>query len=245
VIAFMCRLRAGGRARGPCAVTDRAIAAEDAGADAADAAAAIRRAKTFDYATSCLADNSVIAHAAIYDDLVARLTDGGAHLCDDQQKDALRALMWPDGGAVPAIAVVAKSATHIAELAGFQVGQDCPMLLVEESGTGQDHPFSSEKLSVVFAVYRYEGDIDAAAELVNDITDYQGLGHTCGIHTRSDANVERLALTTRTARVLVNQNLNEGAGKPAQRSAVHAQPQLRHLGRQHHHRERQRAANRA
>jgi sulfoacetaldehyde dehydrogenase len=156
----------------------------------------------------------VIAHEAIYDDLVARLIDGGAHLCDDQQKDALRALMWPDGGAVPAMAVVAKSAAHIAELAGFQVTQDCPMLLAEETGTGRDHPFSGEKLSVVLAIYRYEGDIDAAAELVNDITDYQGLGHTCGIHTRSDANVERLAMTTRTARVLVNQNLNEGAGSP-------------------------------
>ena len=116
--------------------------------------------------------------------------------------------------AVPAIAVVAKSAAHIAGLAGFGVDEGCPMLLVEETGTGPDHPFSGEKLSVVLAVYRYTGDISAAAELVNAITAYQGLGHTCGLHTSSDANVERLALATRTARVLVNQNMNEGAGSP-------------------------------
>jgi sulfoacetaldehyde dehydrogenase len=122
--------------------------------------------------------------------------------------------MWPDGGPVPAVAVVAKSAAHIAGLAGFEVDSACPMILVEETGTGPDHPFSGEKLSVVLAVYRYEGDIGAAAGLVNAITAYQGLGHTCGIHTSSDANVERLAMTTRTARVLVNQNLNEGAGSP-------------------------------
>ena len=186
----------------------------DETADLADAAAAIMAAKTFDYATSCLADNAVVAHTDVYDDLVQRLTSAGAHLCDQQQKDALRAVMWPDGGPVPAIAVVAKSAAHIAGLAGFAVAPECKMLLVEETGTGPGHPFSGEKLCVVLAMYRYEGDISAAADLVNAITAYQGLGHTCGIHTGSDANVERLAMTTRTARVLVNQNLNEGAGSP-------------------------------
>jgi sulfoacetaldehyde dehydrogenase len=109
---------------------------------------------------------------------------------------------------------VAKSAAHIAGLAGFDVGSDCRMLLVEEDGSGPDRPFSGEKLSVVLALYKYRGDITAAADLVNAITAYQGLGHTCGIHTSSDENVERLAMTTRTARVLVNQNLNEGAGSP-------------------------------
>jgi sulfoacetaldehyde dehydrogenase len=191
-----------------------AVHVVDETADLADAAAAIMTAKTFDYATSCLADNAVVAHADIYDDLVGRLTGAGAHRCDEAQKEALRAVMWPDGGPVPAIAVVAKSAAHIAGLAGFSVAAGCPMLLVEETGTGPDHPFSGEKLSVVLALYRYTGDISAAADLVNAITAYQGLGHTCGLHTTSDANVERLALTTRTARVLVNQNLNEGAGSP-------------------------------
>ena len=191
-----------------------AVHVVDETADLADATAAIMTAKTFDYATSCLADNAVLAHADIYDELVRRLTGAGAHLCDQQQKEALRLVMWPDGGPVPAIAVVAKSAAHIAGLAGFSVDPGCPMLLVEETGTGPDHPFSGEKLSVVLAIYRYQGDISAAAELVNAITAYQGLGHTCGLHTSSDAHVQQLALATRTARVLVNQNLNEGAGSP-------------------------------
>jgi sulfoacetaldehyde dehydrogenase len=191
-----------------------AVHVVDETADLADAAAAIVTAKTFDYATSCLADNALIVHADVYEDVLRRLTEAGAHLCDAGQKDALRAVMWPDGGPVPAVAVVAKSAARIAGLAGFEVDESCPMILVEESGTGPDHPFSGEKLSVVLALYRYEGDISVAADLVNAITAYQGLGHTCGIHTSSDTNVEQLALATRTARVLVNQNLNEGAGSP-------------------------------
>lgn len=184
----------------------------DETADLADAVDAIVTAKTFDYATSCLADNSVVAHASIYDELVRGLVAAGGHLCDDAQKRALQATMWPDGGAVPTIGVVAKSAPYIAGLAGFDVPATCRLLLVEESGAGPEHPFSGEKLSIVLALYRYEGDIDEAARIVNDITSYQGLGHTCGIHTSSDENVERLATATRTARVLVNQNLNEGAG---------------------------------
>jgi sulfoacetaldehyde dehydrogenase len=191
-----------------------AVHVVDETADLTDAAATIMTAKTFDYATSCLADNAVVAHADVYDELVQRLTGNGAHLCDQAQKDALRTVMWPDGGPVPSIKVVAKSAEHIAGLAGFTVAEDCPMLLVEEDGSGPDHPFSGEKLSVVLALYKYQGDITAAADVVNSITAYQGLGHTCGIHTSSDENVDQLARTTRTARVLVNQNLNEGAGSP-------------------------------
>ena len=189
-----------------------AVHVVDETADLADAASAILAAKTFDYATSCLADNALIVHAGVYDELLGRLASAGAQLCDPEQKAALQAVMWPDGGPVPTIDVVAKSAAHIAGLAGFEVAADCPMLLVEEDGTGPGHPFSGEKLSVVLAVYTYQGGISAAAELVNAITAYQGLGHTCGIHTSSDANVDQLAATTRTARVLVNQNLNEGAG---------------------------------
>src|SRR6266550_7033225 len=140
-----------------------AVHVVDETADLDDAAAAIAAAKTFDHATSCLADNAVVAQAGVYEELVRRLTEAGAHLCDQRQKDALRAVMWPDGGPVPAMAVVAKPAARIAELAGFRIDPSCPMLLVEETSTGPGHPFSGEKLSVVLAIYRYDGGMAAAA----------------------------------------------------------------------------------
>jgi sulfoacetaldehyde dehydrogenase len=110
--------------------------------------------------------------------------------------------------------VVAKPAAEIARLAGFPLPPDRTFLIVPEDGTGPAHPFSGEKLSVVLALYTYRGGIERAVQLVNAITGYQGLGHTCGIHTTNDAHVDTLALGTKTARVLVNQNLNEGAGSP-------------------------------
>jgi sulfoacetaldehyde dehydrogenase len=184
----------------------------DETADLEDAAAAIVAAKTFDYATSCLADNAVLAESRIYAELRDRLVAAGGHLCMPEEQARLQAVMWPGESHIPAPEVVAKSAQRIAELAGFAIAPDRTFLLIEEDGAGPEHPFSGEKLSVVLALYRYEGGIEHAVELVNAITEYQGLGHTCGIHTRSDAHVEALSMGTRTARVLVNQNLNEGAG---------------------------------
>lgn len=187
----------------------------DETADIQDAADAIATAKTFDYATSCLADNAVVAATGIYEDLVAELVANGAHMCDAVEKAQLQAFMWPKAGAaIPTVEVVAKPATQIAEMAGFSIPNDRRFLVVEEDGVGPDHPFSGEKLSVVLALYRYDGAIENAVRLVNAITQYQGRGHTCGIHTHSDAHVMALALGTKTGRVLVNQNLNEGAGSP-------------------------------
>ena len=189
-----------------------AVHVVDETADLPDAAAAIATAKTFDYATSCLADNAVVAHETIYDGLVDRLRDLGAHVCSPEEKARLQAIMWPDGAGIPSAAVIAKSATRIAELAGIGVPDTTRFLVVDEDGVGHDHPFSGEKLCVVLALYRYGGSIDAAVDQVNAIIGYQGLGHTCGIHTSDPSHVDALAFGTRTARVLVNQNLNEGAG---------------------------------
>lgn len=189
-----------------------AVHVVDETADLDDAATAIAAAKTFDYATSCLADNAIVVADSVYDGLLDRLVARGGYLCGTEEKAALQQRMWPDGGPVPTPDVIAKPAATIAELAGFPLPADRTFLIIEEHGVGQDHPFSGEKLSVVLAAYRYAGGIRHAVELVNAITGYQGLGHTCGIHTTRDEHVDALAYGTRTGRVLVNQNLNEGAG---------------------------------
>jgi sulfoacetaldehyde dehydrogenase len=191
-----------------------AVHVVDETADLDDAAMAIIAAKTFDWATSCLADNAIVVEDTVYDGLLDRLVRGGGHLCAPEQKAALQSAMWSEGSHIPALEVIAKPAGDIAARAGFAVPGDCTFLMVEEDGAGPEHPFSGEKLSVVLAVYRYRGPIDEAVALVNDITGYQGLGHTCGIHTSSEEHVRHLAEGTRTGRVMVNQNLNEGAGSP-------------------------------
>ncbi len=192
-----------------------AVHVVDETADLDDAANMIAAAKRHDHATSCLADNAVVAQEAIYQTLLGKLRLAGGHLCSNEEKARLQALMWPDPAVhLPSVEVIAKSARHIAGLAGIQVPEQCTFLIVEEHGAGPDFPFSGEKLSPVLALYRYRDGIDKAIVQVNAITSYQGQGHTCGIHTTNEAHAMALALRTKTARVMVNQNLNEGAGSP-------------------------------
>lgn len=187
----------------------------DETADLEDAAQAIANAKTFDYATSCLADNAVVAERSIYRQLLDKLQNKGGYLCSRDEKARLRALMWPhQDDAIPSLAVIAKSAWEIAAQAAIEMPSGRTFLIVEEDGVGPEHPFSGEKLSVVLALYPYQGGIENAVAQVNAIIDYQGHGHTCGIHTGNDEHATALAMATRTARVLVNQSLNEGAGSP-------------------------------
>ena len=187
----------------------------DETADIEDAAKTIAVAKTFDYATSCLADNSVVAASNIYNELISALQSNGGYLCNAEEKNRLQNIMWPTkSAAIPAVEIIAKSAHQIAALAEISIPDDCRFLIVEETGTGPDHPYSGEKLSVVLALYRYDNSIEDSVKQVNAITEYQGHGHTCGIHSRSDEHIMALAMGTKTARVMVNQNLNEGAGSP-------------------------------
>jgi sulfoacetaldehyde dehydrogenase len=176
----------------------------DASADLDDAAQKIARSKTFDNATSCSSENSVVLLDAVYVAAVAALTRAGGVMLDAGEKAALQRAMWPDAKLSPA--VTAKSAPEIARLAGLTrpATLAAQFLMVEESGTGRGHPFSGEKLSPVLAVYRAR-DFDAAVAVAAAVYDYQGKGHSVGLHTRVDAQALRLGVELPVARVIVNQ----------------------------------------
>lgn len=176
----------------------------DAGADLDDAAAKIAASKAFDHATSCSSENSVVIVDAVYDGAVAALERAGGVMLDVEDKAALAAAMWVDGKLNRE--VIAQSAATIARLAGLDdiAARQPRFLMVAESGAGPDHPFSSEKLSPVLAVYRAR-DFDAAFEQTRRILDHQGKGHSVGIHTDSDEHIMRLGLDMPVCRVIVNQ----------------------------------------
>lgn len=190
-----------------------AVHVVDETAELEDAADAVCAAKTFDYATSCLADSAIVIHEAVYRRFLDLLVERGGHLCDASEKQKLQAVLWPHpDDHRPAVELIALPANRIAQLAGINISSGRAFFLVEEDGVGPDSPFSGEKLCVALAVYRYAGGIENALLRVNQITSYQGKGHTCGIHSRSTEHVMKIAHGCRTARVLVNQNLNEAAG---------------------------------
>ncbi|ODP33704.1 aldehyde dehydrogenase family protein [Pandoraea sp. ISTKB] len=173
-------------------------------ADLADAADKIARSKTFDNATSCSSENSVVIEDGIYGAMLDALRRAGGVLLDASQKRALAQVMWVDGKLSGQC--TAQSAQRIAELAGLHdvAAQRPTFLMVEETGTGADHPFSGEKLSPVLTVYRAK-DFDDATSLVARLYDYMGAGHSVGLHGADPAQAVHLGETLPVARVIVNQ----------------------------------------
>lgn len=176
----------------------------DAGADLNDAAAKITASKTFDHATSCSSENSVVILEAVYDGALAALERCGGVLLGADDKARLEATMWVNGKLNRE--VIAQSATTIARAAGLEAvaAREPKFLMVEETGVGEGYPFSGEKLSPVLAVYR-AGDFDAAFEQTRRILEHQGKGHSVGVHTDNDDHVLRLGLEMPVCRVIVNQ----------------------------------------
>jgi sulfoacetaldehyde dehydrogenase len=179
-----------------------AVITVDDTADLDDAAEKIRISKTLDLAASCSSDNSVILFDKIYDTMLDKLQKEGGYIVTGEDKQKLQDTIWKDGALNTAI--VAQPAETIAGMAGIALPAGKKFFIVPETGFGPDHPFSGEKLSVTMALYRAK-DIDEAIDLTNGIQAYQGRGHSCGIYSKSDANIMKLAENTYTSRVMVNQ----------------------------------------
>ena len=179
-----------------------AVITVDDSADLDEAADKIRISKTLDLAASCSSDNSVLVFESVYEAFLAKLKHAGGHVIEGEDKEKLQRVLWHDGHLNPGI--VAQHAVSIAAQAGIDLPEDKQFLIVPETGTGPDYPFSGEKLTVTMALYKVR-NIDEAIELTNSIQAYQGQGHSCGIYSYNEHNIMKLAMATRTSRVMVNQ----------------------------------------
>jgi sulfoacetaldehyde dehydrogenase len=179
-----------------------AVITVDDTADLNEASDKIRISKTLDLAASCSSDNSVLVFESVYDEFLEKLKHEGGYVIEGEDKAKLQQVLWVDGHLNTS--VVAQHALTIAGMAGIDLPEGKQFLIVPETGTGPDHPFSGEKLTVIMALYKVK-DIDEAIELTNRIQRYQGQGHSCGIYSYNDDNIMKLAMATRTSRVMVNQ----------------------------------------
>lgn len=176
----------------------------DETADLADAAAKIKASKTFDNATSCSSENSIIIVDAVYDAMLAELAKVNGALLDEDEKQQLATTMWQDGHLNRH--VLAKPVADVCAAAGLERTDlgNSDFLMVEETTAGSEAPFSGEKMSLVLTVYR-ASDFSAAKARARDILDYMGKGHSLGIHTGDTERPAELGLEMPVCRVIVNQ----------------------------------------
>ena len=160
--------------------------------------------KTFDNATSCSSENSLVIVDEVYENALKALQEEGGVLLDRIETQELRDNLWIQGKLNPHL--IAKSACDIAKLVGLQRPEmkQAKMLMVEENGTGHEHPFSGEKLSPVLTLYRAD-NFETACQRIIELYEFQGKGHSVGIHSKNEKRPLEMGLKLPACRVIVNQ----------------------------------------
>jgi sulfoacetaldehyde dehydrogenase len=175
----------------------------DETANIEDAARNTRLSKTSDFGSGCSADGNLIVEASIFDRLLAQLQAEGGHLASAEEKSLLRKVMW-DAEGHRTSNTIAIAPQQLARIAGFSIAADRKFIIVHGDGIGKEHPYSSEKLTTLLAVYKYEG-FDEALEMMRGIYEVGGKGHSCGIYSFDQRHIHALALAAPVSRIMVRQ----------------------------------------
>ncbi len=174
----------------------------DDSADLDDAAEKICASKIFDNSTSCSSENSIIVLDSVYDAAIVALRRAGGYLCTPAEKDVIQRTLWQGGKLNRHL--IAKDAPVLAEAFDLpEAASGAKFFMVEETGVGREYPLSGEKLALVLTVYRAP-DFASAKSKLREILDYQGKGHSVGIHTKDMDHARELAEDLDVVRVLVN-----------------------------------------
>jgi sulfoacetaldehyde dehydrogenase len=175
----------------------------DETANVEEAAKNTRISKTSDFGSGCSADGNLIVEASVYDAFLKQLVKEGGHVVSPEEKKMLEAVLWDaEGHRTPD--TVAISAQRIAARAGFKIADDRKFIVVPEEHIGKEYRFSSEKLCVVCAIFKYQG-FDQALKMVDAIYKVGGRGHSCGVYSFNDDHIHQLALRAPVSRMMVRQ----------------------------------------
>lgn len=175
----------------------------DETANIQEAARNTRLSKTSDFGSGCSADGNLIIEESIFDKLLAQLQVEGGYLCNDQEKAALRKVMWDDENHRTSD-TVAIAPQKLAQIAGFTIPADRKFLIVHGDGIGKEHLYSGEKLTTLLAVYKFKG-FDQALQMMRAVYEVGGKGHSCGIYSFNQDHIHALALAAPVSRIMVRQ----------------------------------------
>ena len=175
----------------------------DETANVEEAARNTRISKTNDNGSGCSADGNLLVDSRIYDAFLAQLQTEGGYLVNDEEKARLQAAYW-DGDGRRTADTIARGADVVAAKAGIALPAGKTFFIVPERLIGRAHLFSTEKLGVVLGLFQYHG-WDMALDMVRQIFETGGRGHSCGIYSFDDEHIHQLALMAPVSRIMVRQ----------------------------------------
>jgi len=166
--------------------------------------------KTFDNGTICASEQTVVIDDEIYDRVLNKFAELGAHICNEKETELLgRTVIDPATGFMQPMAVGQKAA-DIARFVGLKVKPNTKLLIAPINGVGREHPLSVEKLFPVLAVYRAQS-VEEALKTCVEVNHLGGLGHTAVIFSNNDAIVRQFGNLINAGRIIVNSPGSIGA----------------------------------
>jgi sulfoacetaldehyde dehydrogenase len=176
----------------------------DETADLNEAAKNIMISKTSDFGSGCSADGNIVIQKSIYRNMVSELKANNGYLCNSAEKELLSRVMWDDKEN-RTFSTIACKPQQLALVAGFEIPENIKFLMVENNGQiGKEHKFSKEKLTTLMALYYFE-EFPDALNIIQKIYEVGGKGHSCGIYSTSDKNIDALARVAPVSRMMVRQ----------------------------------------
>ena len=187
----------------------------DEDADVAKAVGDIIVGRAFDNGLICLGEQCIHAPESKMDEVIAELNKQGGYVVESEEdKNRLREVCFPGGGAFSRTAV-GHTAVQVAEEAGIAgVPEGTRVLAAVADGLGETDVLCREKLCPVIAIIPYKTFEEGVAHMVTNL-EFEGKGHSIGVHSNNDAHVEYAAIQCSVSRVIVNQpSGTTGGGAP-------------------------------
>jgi acetaldehyde dehydrogenase (acetylating) len=177
-------------------------------ADYKKAVADIVKGTTFDNGVICSSEQSIIVDRPLKDQVIEAAKANKCYFVNKDEKRKLEQAISRKGKINPEI--VGKSATFIANYAGFSVPNDTEVLIAECSKVGPGEPLSMEKLSPTLAFYVVDGWLDGCHKCI-ELLEFGGIGHTLAIHSNDEEIILKFALEKPAFRIIVNSPSSLGA----------------------------------
>jgi acetaldehyde dehydrogenase/alcohol dehydrogenase len=178
-------------------------------ADIEHAARSIVFSKTFDHSTICGSEQAIVVEPDVDRLLRPLLERAGVVFCSAAQTRALGTACVDIERRRMRVEIVGRSASFIAERAGFSVPAQTRILIGEPEGVGPEHPLSYEILAPVLAYYTVE-NYSRAIDTCEALNRWGGVGHTVGVYANDERVVEDFAMMN-AGRILVNTPSSQGA----------------------------------
>lgn len=137
-------------------------------------------------------------------------------ITDDAEKNKLRDLVFPNGEARINRKVVGKLPCELGQMAGIDIPESAPIILVKNQAWGDEDLLCREILCPILRYTTYEVFEDAAARAITNL-ETEGAGHTSCIWSYDEKHIEYVAKRIPVGRFHINQNtvglgINGGCG---------------------------------